>query len=318
MAPLPLLKLGFLLVKQASKPLSKRIAAGARQSNLFKNYVCMPIAQLYHFYEVRLKMSALKLGGGKVTKVPKLSETKAVEQGSEMLAEVIILGIASSLLIYEYNRSSEKDQAKEAKLKADREMIKTKIFELENKMEQQSMQIRSLAKTAIHLEEEVQKRGLRGVKMHLLGENCKVPGELEATLRDIPEEPRLVTPLQLPGDQDDDRQEGEVDLQDKVANNTDTVKEDEKTPIQKLVEERFARPSTEEARLLPKPEQLNVVEEESRVGEKSKSKVTDSIDYLLEKAFPVKESAMPSSGPKESFVTGGLRHVVGGGAEDKK
>jgi len=314
MAPLPLLKLGFLLVKQASKPLSKRIAAGARKSSLFKNYVCMPIAQIYHFYEVRLKMSALKLGGGKVTKVPKLSETKAVEQGSEMLAEVTILGIASSLLIYEYNRSSEKEQAKEAKLKADREMIKTKIFELENKMEQQSMQIRSLAKTAIHLEEEVQKRGLRGVKMHLLGEDCKVPGELEATLRDIPEEPRLVTPLQL-GDQDD---EDQVEVQDKVVENADTVKENEKTPIQKLVEERFARPSTEEARLLPKPEQLNVVEEESRVGEKSNSKVTDSIDYLLEKAFPVKESAMPSSGTKESFVTGGLRHVVGAGAEDRK
>jgi len=313
MAPLPLLKLGFLLVKQASKPLAKRIAAGARKSNLFKNYVCMPIAQIYHFYEVRLKMSALKLGGGKVTKVPKLSETKAVEQGSEMLAEVTILGIASSLLIYEYNRSSEKEQAKEAKLKADREMIKTKIFELENKMEQQSMQIRSLAKTAIHLEEEVQKRGLRGVKMHLLGEDCKVPGELEATLRDIPEEPRLITPLQL-GDQDDD---GEVEVENKVEENADPVKENEKTSIQKLVEERFARPSTEEARLLPNPEEIHVVEE-LRVGEKSNSKVTDSIDYLLEKAFPAKESVMPSSGTKESLVTGGLRHVVGGGAEDKK
>jgi len=314
MAPLPLLKLGFLLVKQASKPLSKRIAAGARQSSLFKNYVCMPIAQIYHFYEVRLKMSALKLGGGKVTKVPKLSETKAVEQGSEMLAEVIILGIASSLLIYEYNRSSEKDQAKEAKLKADREMIKTKIFELENKMEQQSMQIRSLAKTAIHLEEEVQKRGLRGVKMQLLGENCKVPGELEATLRDIPEEPRLVTPLQLQGDQDDDLQEGED--QDKVANATEDSVKDEKTPIQKLVEERFARPSTEEAGTLPKPEPISVVEE-PRVEEKLSSKVTDSIDYLLDKAFPVKEGVMPS-GSKESLVTGGLRHVVEGKAEDNK
>ena len=307
-------KLKFLKF-QASKPLSKRIAAGARKSTLFKNYVCMPIAQIYHFYEVRLKMSALKLGGGKVTKVPKLSETKAVEQGSEMLAEVIILGIASSLLIFEYNRSSEASEAKEAKLKADREMIKTKIFELENKMEQQSMQIRSLAKTAIHLEEEVQKRGLRGMKMHLLGENCKVPGELEAALRDIPEEPRLITPLQLPGDQDDVEEEG--DVQDKMGNTTDTVKQDEKTPIQKLVEERFARPSTEE----PKPDSITVVEEEAKVEEKSSSmsKVTDSIDYLLEKTFPIREGVKSGSGAKESLVTGGLRHVVDGeGAEDKK
>ena len=271
----------------------------------------MPIAQLYHFYEVRLKMSALKLGGGKVTKVPKLSETKAVEQGSEMLAEVIILGIASSLLIYEYNRSSEKEQAKEAKLKADREMIKTKIFELENKMEQQSMQIRSLAKTAIHLEEEVQKRGLRGVKMQLLGEDCKVPGELQATLRDIPEEPRLITPLQLPGDQEDDSHDGKEGAQGEVAENT----VQEKTPIQKLVEERFARPSKEETEQMSSPESMNSVEEgELRLEQKLSSKVTDSVDFLLEKAFPVKEGVI-SSGSKESLVTGGLRHIVG--VEDK-
>ena len=164
-----------------------------------------------------------------MTKVPKLSETKAVEQGSEMLAELIILGIASSLLIYEYNRSSEKEQAKEAKLKADREMIKNKIVDLENKMEEQSMQIRSLAKTAIHLEEELQKRGLRGVKMQLLGEDCKVPGELEATLRNIPEQPRLIKPLQL---HDDSEGEEEAEERGKVTDSKETPQEDEKTPIQ--------------------------------------------------------------------------------------
>ena len=55
-------------------------------------------------------------------------------QGAEILSEMIILSIASAILIYEYNRSSEKDAAKEAKLKADRESIKNKIFELELKV----------------------------------------------------------------------------------------------------------------------------------------------------------------------------------------
>merc|ERR1712130_223672 len=141
-----------------------------------------------------------------------------------------------------------------------------------------------------------------------------VPGELEAALRDIPEEPRLITPLQLPGDQDDVEQEG--DVQDKMGNTTDSVKQDEKTPIQKLVEERFGRPSIEE----PKPEPI-IVDEEAKVEEKSSSmsKVTDSIDYLLEKTFPIREGVKSGSGAKESLVTGGLRHVVDGeGAEDKK
>ena len=80
--PLPLVKLGFLLVKQVmvvvelvvvkvivmrkeiifvyplysqvSKPFSKAIAARARKSPLFRNYVCIPVAQLYHFYEVSI------------------------------------------------------------------------------------------------------------------------------------------------------------------------------------------------------------------------------------------------------------------------
>ena len=141
-------------------------------------------------------MSALNLATGKVTKVPPLSETKAVEQGSEMLAELLILSIASTLLIYEYNRSSEKEAAKEAKLKADREAIKMKIFDLESRLENQSAQIRSLAQTAIHLEEEVQGRGLRGVGRRLRGEQVQVPGALVDTLASIPEQPREVVLLQ--------------------------------------------------------------------------------------------------------------------------
>ena len=49
-------------------------------------------------------------------------------------------------------------EAKEAKIKADREAIKDKIYHLEVKVEKQSVQIRNLAKTAIHLEEEIQKK----------------------------------------------------------------------------------------------------------------------------------------------------------------
>merc|ERR1719315_865457 len=62
-------------------------------------------------------MRALNLGTGKVTKVPKLTESKAVEQGAEILSEFIIISIASGILIYEYNRSKEKDDAKEEKQK---------------------------------------------------------------------------------------------------------------------------------------------------------------------------------------------------------
>merc|ERR1740128_196955 len=139
-----------------------------------------------------MKMKALNIGAGKVTKVPKLSEAKAVEQGSEILSEAIIISIASFILIYGYNRSKEKDDAKEEKLKGDRESIKNKIFELELKVEKQSTQIRSLAKTAIHLEEEIQKKSFKGFL-----KGPEVPKDLIETVDSIPEIPKEVKPLEL-------------------------------------------------------------------------------------------------------------------------
>ena len=110
-AAFPLAKLGFLLIRQVSKPIAKSIAERAKKSPVFANWICKPVAQLFHFYEVKVKMRSLNLGTGKVTKVPKLSESQAVQQGAEILSEMIILSIASAILIYEYTKSKEKDEA---------------------------------------------------------------------------------------------------------------------------------------------------------------------------------------------------------------
>ena len=81
MAPVivfPLAKLGVLAVKQISKPIAKRISATANKSELFRDWVCIPVAQLFHNAEVKLKLRTL--GVGRATKVPKLSDKDAVEQ----------------------------------------------------------------------------------------------------------------------------------------------------------------------------------------------------------------------------------------------
>ena len=81
MAPViafPLAKLGVLAVKQISKPIAKRISAAANRSRLFKDWICVPLAQLFHSAEVKIKLRLL--GVGKATKVPKMSEKDAVEQ----------------------------------------------------------------------------------------------------------------------------------------------------------------------------------------------------------------------------------------------
>lgn len=124
----------------------------------------MPIAQRAHIWEVKAKMRSLNLNSGRVTKVPPLSEAKAVEQGSELLSELIVYSIASFIVVYEYDRSSDKEQAKEVKLEADRQMIKGKIAELEELVIKQNSRIEELSKVALDLEKKTQSKNLEGTK----------------------------------------------------------------------------------------------------------------------------------------------------------
>merc|ERR1719422_1617621 len=253
-AAFPLANLGFLLIRQVSKPIAKNIAERAKTSPFFKNWVCIPVAQLFHFYEVKVKMVTLNLGKGKVTKVPKLSETQAVQQGAELLSEIIILSIASGILIYEYNRQKEKEEAKEIKIKADREAIKDKIYNLEVNVEKQSVQIRNLAKTAIHLEEEIQKKSLKG----LIGNQIEIPKE--------------VKPLEWLVDkvEEIENKKAEEAKQTKLLSSNTSAK----TPVQEIVEKHYAKNS------FPADDTI-IVHEDKKASEEGI--VSGSISYLMNK-----------------------------------
>ena len=231
MAPLPLIKLGFLLVKQISKPVAKNIAAASKERPLFRNWVCMPLGQWAHFIEVRVRMAGLNLGQGKVTRVPRLSEAKAVEQGSELLSEFIIFGTAIALVTYEYNRSSDKEAGKQEQLKADRELIKSKILEMELQLEKQRGQIQQLTSSAIQREGEAHKKSLAGMKQRLLGEP---EARTDKVLTDIMDEkPRQIKALRF----SEDVVEEEIVSPESCQPGGPVL-----TPVQKLVEARYARP----------------------------------------------------------------------------
>ena len=70
----PLAKLGFIVIKQVSKPLANAVAKRAKNSKIFRNYVVLPIAQFFHWADVKVRMRILNLG--KVTKVPKVRISK--------------------------------------------------------------------------------------------------------------------------------------------------------------------------------------------------------------------------------------------------
>ena len=45
MAPFPLIKLGYLAIRQVSKPIANYIKRSAKSSPFFKTWICMPPAQ---------------------------------------------------------------------------------------------------------------------------------------------------------------------------------------------------------------------------------------------------------------------------------
>jgi len=143
----PIAKLGVLLIKQISKPLAKRISKNAQNIKVFREYVVIPIGQKFHYLEVKLKMASLDLRlRGKVTKVPRLSKKDALDHGSTILSEMLILCTAIGVLVYEYRKGQEEKLEEENQKREDREALKNKLFELETCIDRHADNIHDLAK----------------------------------------------------------------------------------------------------------------------------------------------------------------------------
>ena len=97
------------------------------------------------------------LGLGLATSIPKLNEQRAIETGAQLLSEVIILSIASSILFYEYKRQMEKEDMKQSALDKEKSDIKEKIANLEIQVKKQSSSINELERLLCHLKEELEK-----------------------------------------------------------------------------------------------------------------------------------------------------------------
>ncbi|XP_026805443.1 putative OPA3-like protein CG13603 [Rhopalosiphum maidis] len=138
----PAAKLGALLLRQVSKPIANFVKERAKQSPVFRSYVCMPPAQFYNWCEVKMKMYFMNLGTA--GKVKPLSETMAIELGSNLLGEGIIFVVAAALLLFEYNRQVRKEQAKEDIRLQEQEDLTNAIRDLDLMTEQHNAELRRL------------------------------------------------------------------------------------------------------------------------------------------------------------------------------
>jgi len=138
----PAAKLGALLLRQVSKPIANFVKERAKQSPVFRSYVCMPPAQFYNWCEVKMKMYFMNLGTA--GKVKPLSETMAIELGSNLLGEGIIFVVAAALLLLEYNRQIRKEQAKDEVRLQEQEDLTNALRDLDLMTNQHTAELRRL------------------------------------------------------------------------------------------------------------------------------------------------------------------------------
>uniref|UniRef100_A0A3Q0TAG4 Outer mitochondrial membrane lipid metabolism regulator OPA3 n=1 Tax=Amphilophus citrinellus TaxID=61819 RepID=A0A3Q0TAG4_AMPCI len=137
----PIAKLLYLGVRQMSKPVANRIKAGARRSEFFKNYVCLPPAQLYHWIEMRTKM---RIMGFKGATIKPLNEESAAELGAELLGEGVIFLIGGGCMVLEYSRQAANSRRKEEELNETITSLQTQLAELSLTTETLSAQLREV------------------------------------------------------------------------------------------------------------------------------------------------------------------------------
>ncbi|KAM6973765.1 optic atrophy 3 protein homolog [Aplochiton taeniatus] len=137
----PIAKLLYLGVRQMSKPVANRIKAGARRSEFFKNYICHPPAQMYHWIEMRTKMRIMGFRG---STIKPLNEEAAAELGAELLGEAIIFVIGGGCMVLEYSRQAYNSKKKEDELTEAISSLKTQLGELTLTTETLDAQLREV------------------------------------------------------------------------------------------------------------------------------------------------------------------------------
>ena len=116
----PLAKIGFLLVKQVTKPMSKRLRGFALESPVFRRGV---VALSTPMVKIQARLTAAGNGGAPGGKLPYYNELKLVEMGADAMAEGLVLAVAMGIVVVDYRSRAVKSAADKARLHDDRERI---------------------------------------------------------------------------------------------------------------------------------------------------------------------------------------------------
>ena len=128
-------KLAGLFIKTLAKPLSKRIKHEFSRYH-FTQQILIGIGQTSHAVTSRLTIWS---AGYRVRSITPLEPEKAMSTGAEFVGESFILLVSGGTVVWEYNRSKEKERKKEAKIREEarqqREALKAKLVSLDKRIQ---------------------------------------------------------------------------------------------------------------------------------------------------------------------------------------
>ena len=138
----PLAKFGFILLKQIANPIHKGIVFQAKRSSALRKYVCIPIAECFHTYDVRIRYP--HENWSKMRKATLTDEKNAIETGAHIIAE-IIMGFALFLVVFmEYKKYSRDEMNSENTDHREKMEFIAKLNMLECSLNKQNKQLDEL------------------------------------------------------------------------------------------------------------------------------------------------------------------------------
>ncbi|OCH86205.1 OPA3-domain-containing protein [Obba rivulosa] len=124
-------KIATLLIRTLAKPISNQLKNQAKEHETFRTF-CVSLAQRMYRTEVRLRTNLL---GEPPKHVRPLSETKAIENGANALAEGFLFGVAALAIIGESWRSSRKESKRRGNVDDQLEELQTRVQQLSEKVD---------------------------------------------------------------------------------------------------------------------------------------------------------------------------------------